>query len=138
MGTVLFILFCAIWLVAVLVYLRHMKPAVRERLATKLQALWRWCWLHGQELVGLPAALLVFWCSGIALRWLEPTSAIYDAGVLQGVTVVVVHLLVGNSVARIGTIINLPWYSRQFNEATDRKWLFRTYLGAYCLLAALL
>jgi hypothetical protein len=139
MATAVF-LFIAFIIIAigVLLMLREMKPAARKVWADRFAVLWAWCWKHGQELVGLPIALCLFFFSGAVLKWLEPTSAIYDAGVLQGITVAVIHLLVGNSMARIGCTINLPWFSKSFNEARDQKWLFVTYFGGYCLLASLL
>jgi hypothetical protein len=128
-----------VYITAVLLWLRHMAPAKRQRLARGVQSLWAWMVANAQELVGIPAALLVFYGSGIALRWLEPASAIYDAGVLQGVTVVIVHLLVGNSVARLGTKLNQAWfYKDQPINQSDRQWLYVIYLAAYCLLAAVL
>lgn len=123
----------------VLMLLRQARPATRAVWQDRVRSLWRWCWKHGQELVGLPVALLVFYGSGIVLRWLEPTSAIYDAGVLQGITVVAVHLIVGNSMARIGSRINAGWFFKgQTITQGDRQWLYAIYLAAYCLLAAVL
>lgn len=116
--------------------------ATQKRVEGVLQSTWRWCWRNGQELVGLPAALLVFWFSGPLLRWLEPNSAIYDAGVLQGITVVVCHLLVANSVARIGSRINVAWLTgRSGNVAHEdelRPYLFVLYFIGYCVLAAVI
>lgn len=133
----LFLVLAYITIVAL--WLRHLAPAKRQRYAARIGAVWAWMVANAQELVGIPAALLVFYGSGIALRWLEPASAIYDAGVLQGVTVVIVHLLVGNSVARLGTKLNQSWfYKDQTPQPSDRQWLYVIYLAAYCLLAAVL
>lgn len=111
----------------------------QRRVLNALHAAWQWCWRNGQELVGLPVAMLLFWLSGPMLRWLEPNSAIYDAGVLQGITVVICHLLVGNSIARMGARINIVWFQRNTSASiVSREWLFIIYFFGYCLLAALI
>jgi hypothetical protein len=141
MGTFyLLILMCLLALVcgAIIYTLRDMRPQHREELRQRLVHVWAWAHKNGQELVGIPAALVLFWVSGWVLRWIEPTSALYDAGVLQGATVVVVHLLIGNSLARFGCNLNIQWFGATDPKSSDRKWLFASYLAAYCLLAAVL
>ena len=39
------------------------------------------------EIIGIPLAILIFWFSPVALRWLDPTAGVYDAGVLQSLSV---------------------------------------------------
>lgn len=118
-------------------WLRHMLPAKRERLFSKLKRAAAWMRANVQELVGLPAALVVYWLSGLLIRLFEPTSALYDSGVLQGIAVVIIHLLVANSVARFGVALNATrFYKDQPVTPHDRQWLFIVYLLAYCLLAA--
>jgi hypothetical protein len=128
-----------VYLVLVAIWLRHLAPAKRKALGQRIMAVWTWMVSNVQELIGIPAALLVFYFSGLVLRWVEPSSAIYDAGVLQGVTVVIVHLIIGNSIARVGVKLNVEsFYKSETITPSDRQWLFVIYLLAYCLLAAVL
>lgn len=140
MQAVLLTVFVLIIIAALLaVIIKAMPIDQGKRVVSRIETAWRWCWRNAQELFGIPLALLVFWWSGYALRWLEPNSAIYDAGVLQGITVVVCHLLVGNSLARFGARVNIGWFKRNTSTSIlSREWLFVIYLAAYCSLAALL
>ncbi|HMQ77119.1 MAG TPA: hypothetical protein PKE21_13820 [Flavobacteriales bacterium] len=107
-----------------------------QQLKRLFNDVWKRLLANWQELIGLPIALVLFFASGVALRVLEPRSALYDAGVLQGIAVVLVHLLVANSLARFATRVNLAWFyeGKSYNR-NDRVWLFIAYLAAYCLLA---
>ncbi|MEO8589412.1 MAG: hypothetical protein ABI432_08600 [Flavobacteriales bacterium] len=121
----------------VLILVRMRNRTNRHKVYNSLSRKLAWMRANVQELVGIPVALTVFWLSGIFLRWLEPSSAIYDAGVLQGITIVLVHLLVGNSIAKFGTKLNLEWfYKGQTVTTFDRQCLYVIYLAAYCVLAA--
>lgn len=139
MQVLLITIFIMLLLISVVAGVLKTLPISKSKpLLARLEVWYRWCWHNGQELVGIPLALLVFWWSGPVLRWLEPNSAIYDAGVLQGITVVVCHLLVANSMARAGARINITWFERNTSKSlVSRERLFVLYFIGYCILAAL-
>lgn len=112
------------------------KPETQRKVAGWLNAVWCFLRRHGQELVGIPAALAVFYASGLLLRWFEPASGIYDAGVLQRNAVVIVSLLIGSSIARFGASLNVRWFTGGHTNTIDKQWLFVIFLAAYCWLSA--
>lgn len=123
---------------AVLRALTRVWLALPDPVQRAITAVWKAILANWQELFGLPVAVVLFIMSGPALRMLEPSSAIYDAGVLQSTVVGMVHLLVGNSVARFATRVNLSWFYEREEEAkrNERTWLFIAYLAAYCWLVS--
>ena len=122
--------------IAVGMWLRKMLPAQRERWFGRMLRMAAWLRTNVQELVGIPFALFLYWISGIVLRYLDPTSALYDSGVLQGISVAIVHLVIGNSLARFGVALNAARIDKGQQAPINTQWLFATYLLAYCLLAA--
>lgn len=60
------------------------------------------------ELLGLPLALLIFFTSAPLLRWLDPTSAVFDLGILQKIFLGVLTLLAINAAVFLGIKFNFP------------------------------
>lgn len=112
------------------------KPETQRKVAAFLGKVWTWLRRHGQELVGIPAALVVFYASGLLLRWFDPSSGAFDAGILHKNAVVIVSLLVGSSIARFGTSLNIRWFTSGGGHAIDKRRLFVIFLAAYCWLSA--
>lgn len=68
------------------------------------------------ELVGIPLALLIFWLSPIVLRWLDPTAGVYDAGVIQSLSVAAIYVLIIVTAASVGLKVNFPHVFKYFNQ----------------------
>jgi hypothetical protein len=74
--------------------------------------------------LALPLALLGFWISIPVLRWIDPTSGIFDTGIFQIVIVVAVILTALNALVFLGLEFNFPmiwdWYKK---DILKRDWL---------------
>jgi hypothetical protein len=49
------------------------------------------------ELLSLPVAIILWWLSGLLLRWLDPGAGIYDPGILQSFLLATVGILFGHA-----------------------------------------
>jgi hypothetical protein len=108
--TILLVASLLLVMVAIITRLRNLRPAQRETFL-------RFWHNNIQELVGIPAALLIFWISGGIIRWWDSEAGSFDAGVLHQIP----H-------------INAEWFANG-NSKFTRQWLFVIYLAAYCLLS---
>lgn len=74
--------------------------------------------------LGLPVALIGFWISIPILRWIDPTSGIFDTGIFQIVLVLAVLLTAINALVFLGLEFNFPliwdWYKK---DILKRDWL---------------
>ncbi len=43
----------------------------------------KWLWKRYPEVYSVPVAFALYWFSAVIIRWLDPTSAVFDGGVLQ-------------------------------------------------------
>lgn len=55
-----------------------------------------------EELFSIPLALLIYFFSPYALRWIDPTAGTYDAGIFQIIIFGTVSLLIYNGLAWMG------------------------------------
>jgi glucan phosphoethanolaminetransferase (alkaline phosphatase superfamily) len=60
------------------------------------------------DLIGLPIALLIFFFSAPALRWLDPTAAVFDFGILQKLLLCTLAMLTINTAVFMGIKFNFP------------------------------
>jgi hypothetical protein len=97
------------------------------------------------EIIGIPLAILIFWFSPVALRWLDPTAGIYDAGVLQSLSVAAIYVLCINTAAWLGVRVVFPFVFNYFNnplgfnldyKALDEWQKIRLSLCLYCFFVA--
>lgn len=58
--------------------------------------------------VGVPTALVLWFFSAGFLYWLDPTSALYDAAVLQKLLFGVLAVVIASGVAFLGIKFNFP------------------------------
>jgi hypothetical protein len=74
--------------------------------------------------LALPVALIGFWLSIPILRWIDPTSGIFDTGIFQIVLVLAVILTAINALVFLGLEFNFPliwdWYKK---DILKRDWL---------------
>lgn len=74
--------------------------------------------------LALPVALIGFWISIPILRWIDPTSGIFDTGIFQIVLVLAVLLTAINALVFLGLEFNFPliwdWYKK---DILKRDWL---------------
>lgn len=74
--------------------------------------------------LALPVALIGFWISIPILRWIDPTSGIFDTGIFQIVLVLAVILTAINALVFLGLEFNFPliwdWYKK---DILKRDWL---------------
>ena len=75
------------------------------------------------ELLSIPIALVLWYLSPTFLRWMDPTAATFDSGILQKILFAVVALLVGNGV--VWLVLKLTW-PRAYKFFDDK---FETMLG---------
>lgn len=94
------------------------------------------------ELLSVPAALVVWWVSIHVLRWFDPTSGVFDAGVFQIIIFTVIQFFVYLSIAWLAyrMLFGTPAtylktdYKKEFKELT--AWQRITF--SYGLFAVLL
>jgi hypothetical protein len=55
-----------------------MKLHLKEKLTAFKRFLIQW-----NEFVFIPLAIALFWIGGIVIRWLDPTSGLFDGGIFQ-------------------------------------------------------
>lgn len=98
-----------------------------NKLSQLLKASWSRfkAWLRlWPDSLGLPVALLGFWISIPILRWIDPTSGIFDTGIFQIVLVLAVLLTAINALVFLGLEFNFPliwdWYKK---DILKRDWL---------------
>lgn len=76
------------------------------------------------DFLALPLALLGFWLSIPILRWIDPTSGIFDTGIFQIIIVLAVLLTAINALIFLGVEFNFPmiwdWYKK---DILKRDWL---------------
>jgi len=60
------------------------------------------------ELVTIPLALLLWAFSGTFLRWIDPTSATYDAGIFQIILFAIIQFFIFSGVVWIYIKISFP------------------------------
>lgn len=74
--------------------------------------------------LALPLALIGFWISIPILRWIDPTSGIFDMGIFQIMLVLAVLLTAINALVFLGLEFNFPliwdWYKK---DILKRDWL---------------
>jgi hypothetical protein len=74
--------------------------------------------------LALPLALIAFWISIPVLRWIDPTSGVFDTGIFQIIIVVAVILTAINALVFLGLEFNFPliwdWYKK---DILKRDWL---------------
>jgi len=101
------------------------------------------------EFLTIPLAIVIWVLSPRVLRWIDPTSATYDAGVLQICVFVVIQFLIYHGVAWLIMKITFPKLYKYVNEMFDvefeniSKWqrlkvvlsVFALYLVALVLIA---
>ena len=72
------------------------------------------------EFLTIPLALLLWWASIPALRWLDPTSAVYDAGVFQTIIFAIIAVLTFNGFAWLLLKINFPIIYKHLDDNLDK------------------
>ena len=66
------------------------------------------------EIVNIPVVLILWKLSMYVLRWLDPTSGVYDAGVFQILIFAVIQFFV---------FVSIAWLAMKFIYGTLRKYL---------------
>ncbi len=109
-----------------------------QALRTYTRQLLAWLWAWRQEWLGLPVALALFVASPVLLWFVDPSAGTWDVGVLSGCFVAAVQLIVANTMARIGAMINYRHlFQQKPKDAQCRTWyaaLFALYFLAFLLL----
>lgn len=98
-----------------------------DKLNNLLKSSWanfkKWLRLWPDSLA-LPLALIGFWISIPILRWIDPTSGIFDMGIFQIMLVLAVLLTAINALVFLGLEFNFPliwdWYKK---DILKRDWL---------------
>jgi signal transduction histidine kinase len=105
-----------------------------------------------EEFWSIPLAFLLFFLSPYALRWIDPTAGVYDAGVFQIILFASICLLVFNGLAWVGVKIVFPEvfeyfqnkFKTDFNNLTTWEkskislFVFSLFFAALVLLARIL
>ena len=77
------------------------------------------------EFATVPIALLLFWAGGVLIRWLDPTSGLFDAGIYQIILFVIGAFLIFHGVAWLLLKLTFPeafrFMSRTFEEEIKRS-----------------
>ncbi|WP_276496725.1 hypothetical protein [Pontibacter litorisediminis] len=60
------------------------------------------------DILGLPLAIILFILSAPLLRWLDPTSAVFDLGILQKLALGGIAMLMLNAAVFLGIKFNFP------------------------------
>jgi len=71
------------------------------------------------ELFTIPIALVMWYWSSEVLRWIDPTAATYDAGVLQVCVLVIIQFLLYHGIAWLVIKITFPKLYDYINNAFD-------------------
>ena len=105
------------------------------------------------ELVTIPLALVLWYFSGTFLRWLDPTSATYDAGIFQIILFAIIQFFILSGVIWIYMKITFPEVYKYLDDALGDNlkvennqmtqwekskavlWLFSLFFGLIVLLA---
>lgn len=90
------------WLVRMLVLVLSSLMKVPQLLKRGVRFVRKW-----HELMSIPIAIVVWHLSPYFLRWLDPTSATFDSGILQKIIFAIVALFVGNGV--VWLLMKLTW-----------------------------
>jgi len=69
------------------------------------------------ELVTIPLALFLWYFSGTFLRWLDPTSATYDAGIFQIILFSIIQFFIFSGVVWIFMKITFPEVYKYLDDA---------------------
>ena len=69
------------------------------------------------ELVTIPIALILWYFSGTFLRWLDPTSATYDAGIFQIILFAIIQFFILSGVIWIYMKITFPEVYKYLDDA---------------------
>lgn len=80
--------------------------------------------IEWNEFVTVPLALLLFWAGGALIRWIDPTSGLFDPGIYQIILFVVGAFLIFHGVAWFLLKITFPkafnFLSEEFEEEISR------------------
>lgn len=76
--------------------------------------------LWKEEIWGMPIAILLWYTAPIWLRWLDPTAAVLDAGVLQIILFAIIAFLAFKTIAWISIACTFPEVFR-FRQKYFRK-----------------
>jgi len=103
------------------------------------------------ELVTIPIALTLWYFSDVFVRWLDPTSATYDAGIFQVILFAIIQFFILSGVIWIYMKITFPKTYKYLDDALGNNleknnmtqwekskvvlWLFSLLLLAIVLLA---
>jgi len=69
------------------------------------------------ELVTIPIALILWYFSGTFLKWLDPTSATYDAGIFQIILFAIIQFFIFSGVIWIFMKITFPEVYKYLDDA---------------------
>ncbi|MBN2842660.1 MAG: hypothetical protein JXM68_06190 [Sedimentisphaerales bacterium] len=96
-----------------------MKEKIKDHLKAIKGFLVEW-----NEFVTVPIALLLFWAGGALIRWIDPTSGLFDPGIYQIILFVVGAFLIFHGVAWLLLKLTFPeafrFMSRTFEEEIKR------------------
>jgi len=109
--------------------------------------------LKWNELITIPIAFLLWYFSGTFLRWLDPTSATYDAGIFQIILFTIIQFFIFSGIIWIYIKITFPKVYKYLDDVLGSNldpqnqnmsqwekskvvlWLFSLFLSTIVLLA---
>lgn len=72
--------------------------------------------MQWNEFITVPLAFVLFWLGGSVLRWIDPTSALFDAGIFQIIIFAIAAFLLLHGVAWLVLKITFPTAYHFFDD----------------------
>ena len=91
-----------------------------------MKRLLKWI-LKWNELITIPIALLLWFFSPVLLHWIDPTAAVYDAGIFQTILFTIIQLLVYNGVIFLLIKLTFPGLYKFLDEGLEKEVLCNGY-----------
>lgn len=85
-----------------------------------MKRLLKWI-LKWNELITIPIALLLWFFSPVLLHWIDPTAAVYDAGIFQTILFTIIQLLVYNGVIFLLIKLTFPGLYKFLDDAIETE-----------------